>query len=74
MAELEDALDSGPIPLSIETVSAPESDQDRTDVWPEAMEAGEAVNAPITGAVLEQATVSVGVIVMVPGPVAEKVA
>ena len=60
--------------MSIETVSAPESDQDRTDVWPEAMEAGEAANAPITGAVLEQATVSVGVIVTVPGPVAEKVA
>ena len=72
--ELEDGLDWEPIPLSIEAVSAPDIDQDRTEVWPEVMAAGETLNVAITGAVLEQATVSKGVIVTVPGLVAEKVA
>jgi hypothetical protein len=72
--ELEDALDWEPIPLSIEAVSAPDIDQDRTEVWPEVMAAGEALNVAITGAVLEQATVSKGVRVTVPGLGAEKVA
>ena len=71
--ELEDALDWEPIPLSIEAVSAPDIDQDRTEVWPEVMAAGEALNVAITGAVPEQATVAEGVRVTAAGPVAVKV-
>jgi hypothetical protein len=71
--ELEEALDCAPKPLSMETVSAPESCQESTELPPEVMADGEALNEATTGAVLEQATVVVGVMVTLEGPVAVKV-
>jgi hypothetical protein len=72
--ELEEASDCKPILLSMLTVSAPDRDQDRVELWPKTMAAGEALNEPITGAVPEQATVVEGVMVTVAEPVAVKVA
>ena len=73
VTELDDAFDWGPIPLSMLTVSAPLRVHDKTEDCPVVMAAGEALNVEITGAVLEQATVVVGVMVTLEGPVAVKV-
>ena len=73
VAELEDAFGWEPTWWSMLTVSAPESDQDRVEFWPAVMAPGEALNAEITGAVPEQATVADGVTVTVVGPTTENV-
>ena len=69
----EDRLAWEPTPLSMLTNEAPETVQGREEDWPVVIEAGEAVNSEMTGALVAvQATAVVGVTVTEVGPVAVK--